>query len=80
MTLEELLLHKRTQEVAARLGNGEHPKTIAASLAGDIVSAHLAKLLKIDTPKPKADAKVVEVKAVKKDDDGIIDAEFREVK
>lgn len=79
MTLEEILLHKRTQAIAARLGNGEHPKTIAASLAGDLVSEHLARLLKIEQPKEKVEAKVVSVKAVKKDDD-IIDAEFREVK
>ena len=79
MTLEELLLHKRTQAIAARLGNGEHPKTIAASLAGDLVSEHLAKLLKVEVPKEKVDGKVVEVKAVKKDDE-IIDAEFKVVK
>lgn len=79
MTLEEILLHKRTQAIAARLGNGENPKTIAASLAGDLVSEHLAKLLKIDAPKAKVEAKVVAVKPVQKDDD-IVDAEFREVK
>lgn len=79
MTIEELLLHKHTQEVAARIANGEHPKTIAISLAGNLVSSQLSKLLKVEEPK-KAAAKVVEVKVEKKGDSDIIDAEFREVK
>lgn len=79
MTIEELLVHRHTQEIAQRIANGEHPKTIAASLAGNLVASQLAKLLKAEDPKAKATARVVEVKPVKKDDD-IIDAEFKVVK
>ncbi len=76
MTIEELLLHKHTRMVADRLSKGEHPKSIAVSLAGDIVTEHLAKVLKVSKP----DGKVVEVKVEKKSEPEIIDAEFREVK
>lgn len=73
-TLGEILLNKHVQMVTKKLSDGEPIKVVAASLAGDLVTEHLAKALGVSMPDPKT----VEVKAVK--NDNIVDAEFREVK
>lgn len=73
MTIGELLLHKQVQTVMERVTRGDPPKLIAAQLAGDLVAQHLAKKLGVAIPDPK----VVEVK---KGDENVVDAEFREIK
>lgn len=73
-TLGEILLNKHVQTVTQRLSNGDPVKLVAASLAGDLVTEHLAKVLGVTIPVPG----VVEVKPVK--DENVVDAEFREVK
>lgn len=79
MTLGELLLHKRTQEVMDRLAKGDPPKVVAASLASDIVSTHIAKVLGVQSePAPTERGPVVQVKTVPESD--VIDAEYREIK
>ena len=79
MTLGELLVHKRTQEVMDRLAKGEPPNMVAAALAGDLVSTHIAKVLGVkEVPAPTTAGPAVQKKAVPKDD--VIDAEFREIK
>lgn len=77
MTLGELLLHKRTREMMDRLAKGEPPKVVAAALAGDLVSAHIAKTLGVEV-QPASEGSVVNVKATR--DENVVDAEFREIK
>lgn len=80
MTLGEILLHKRTREVMDRLAKGEPAKMVAASLAGDLVSSHIAKTLGVDMqPASGTEGPVVQVKAAPSSGD-VIDAEFREIK
>lgn len=86
-TLGEILLNRHAQTVVDRLSKGEPVKVVAASLAGDLVTEHLARVLGVtaqemphEAPErpAKAAPKTVTVKAVK--DEDVIDAEYRVVR
>lgn len=72
-TLGEILLNKHVQMVTKKLTDGEPVKVVAAALAGDLITEHLAKALGVSLPDPKT----VSVKATPAD---VVDAEFREIK
>lgn len=75
MTLAELLAHQHAREVAARIANGDNPKSIAATLAGNIIAEQVARVIGA----PKQEKSNVTIRVEKKKQPDVVDAEFVEL-
>lgn len=80
VTLMELLGHPHTRGAIQQLANGVDPRLVAAQLAGNALSEHVALALGTALPTPRIDSQEPRKKkpskvTVVKDED-IIDAEY----